>query len=144
MACPCVIIVTAERITVSSFTHPQINLFADEVEPSVDFYCSHFGFVETFRTPNEGAPDHVEMQLDGFTLGVAARSAGAHTHGLELRAGPPQCDLVLWCADVDQVVDDLTAADVQVVSQPHDFLDNRAAWVQDPAGHLVSIVSKRR
>lgn len=125
------------------FTHPQVNLFADEVEPSVRFYVEPLGFTETFRTPREGAPDHVEMTLGGFTLGIARRAAGLATHGLDLVSGPPQCDLVFWCDDVDQAYGDLLAAGAGPVAAPHDFLDNRAAWVSDPSGQLISIVMKR-
>jgi predicted enzyme related to lactoylglutathione lyase len=131
------------------FREAQINLFADDVQPSVDFYINALGFTETFRTPTEGEPDHVEMTLsqpDGgsFKLGVAKRAAGRAQHGLDLVAGPPHCDVVFWCDDADAAYDALVAAGATPVRAPHDFADNRAGWVSDPAGHLVSVVSKTR
>ena len=124
------------------FREAQVNLFADEVQPSVDFYVNALGFTETFRTPTEGEPDHVEMTLGSFKLGVAKRAAGRAEHGLDLVAGPAQCDVVFWCDDADAAYDALVAAGATPVRPPHDFADNRAGWVSDPAGHLVSVVSK--
>jgi catechol 2,3-dioxygenase-like lactoylglutathione lyase family enzyme len=46
-----------------SFTDPAINYYVDDVEIAVHFYTSHFGFVETFRTPPQGKPMHVEVRL---------------------------------------------------------------------------------
>lgn len=53
------------------FSTPQVNIYSAGVERSVGFYRS-LGFEETFRTPREGTPIHVELKLDGFTLGIAA------------------------------------------------------------------------
>ena len=39
------------------------------------------GFRETFRTPREETPVHVEVGLDGFTIGIAVDAAIAD-HGL--------------------------------------------------------------
>jgi len=126
------------------FREAQVNLFADEVQPSVDFYVNALGFTETFRTPSEGEPDHVEMMLGSFKLGVAKRAAGRAEHGLDLVAGPAQCDVVFWCDDADAAYDALVAAGARPVRPPHDFADNRAGWVSDPAGHLVSVVAKTK
>jgi uncharacterized glyoxalase superfamily protein PhnB len=57
------------------FTDPAVNYYVDDVERAVRFYTEHFGFVETFRTPQQGKPDHVEVRLGGLTLGVASKSA---------------------------------------------------------------------
>ncbi|WP_426245512.1 VOC family protein [Nocardioides sp. LHG3406-4] len=126
----------------AGFTAGQINLFADEVQPSVDFYTQACGFTETFRTPEDGPPDHVEMTLGGLKLGVARRAAGAAMHGLDLVAGPAQCDVTLWCADADAAYAGLVGWGATPVREPHDFGSNRAGWLRDPAGHLVSVVAK--
>ncbi|MET0695304.1 MAG: VOC family protein [Propionibacteriaceae bacterium] len=125
------------------FVDPLVNLFADQVLPSVEFYQRHFGFVETFRTPLED-PVHVELALGTFTIAVSARSAGRADHGLELVAGPPQVDLVFWCDDADEAYTELLAAGVPGVVAPHDAGANRTGFLLDPAGHLVSVVSRRR
>jgi hypothetical protein len=65
-----------------------------------NFYMG-LGFRETFRTPESGTPVHVEVTLDGFTLGIAAVAAAMADHGLnpDLRGHPVV--LVLWTDDTD-------------------------------------------
>jgi mRNA interferase YafQ len=60
------------------------------------------GFVETFRTPATGAPIHVEMRLDGFSIGVATRATAADDHGQKPGSDAPpgegrDIEIVLWC-----------------------------------------------
>ena len=50
------------------FGDPQVNYFVEDVETAVRFYAEHFEFVETFRTPKQGKPEHVEMKLGSLTL----------------------------------------------------------------------------
>ena len=128
-----------------NFARPQANLFVDDVGASAAFFLDHCGFTETFRTPEEGAPIHVEMVLDDFTLGVADHAAAESMHALGgASPGLPQCDVTLWCDDADAAYEGLIAAGATPVSEPHDFLGNRAAWVKEPGGHLVSVVAKVR
>ena len=47
-----------------------INLYARDLPRAAAFY-SELGFVEAFRTPASGEPVHIELTLDGFTLGIA-------------------------------------------------------------------------
>ena len=128
-----------------TFARPQVNLFVDDVAASTAFFADQCGFTETFRTPEEGPPVHVELVLDNFTLGVADHAAAETMHALGgATPGLPQCDITLWCDDVDAAYSRLTAAGATPVSEPHDFVGNRAAWVKEPGGHLVSLVSKAR
>ena len=126
------------------FVDPAINYYVDDVETSARFYVQHFGFVETFRTPKEGRPDHVEVKLGGLTLGLASRQAGIDQHGLPLGAGgTPRAELVVWTEDTDAVYAALIGSGVPSVSAPHTFLGRlRAAWVMDPDGNPVEIVSR--
>jgi catechol 2,3-dioxygenase-like lactoylglutathione lyase family enzyme len=48
------------------FATPMVNLYTNDIGSGLAFYRDHFGFVETFRTPREGMPTHVELRLDGF------------------------------------------------------------------------------
>jgi catechol 2,3-dioxygenase-like lactoylglutathione lyase family enzyme len=52
-----------------------INLYSRDLPRAVAFY-SELGFVEAFRTPASGEPIHIELTLDGFTLGFARMEAG--------------------------------------------------------------------
>ena len=127
------------------FGSPQINFHVRDVEASVGFYRDVLGFKETFRTPEEGIPDHVELRLDGFVLGVASIDALLNVHGVSANAGGvPQAELVLWTDDVDKEIARLGSLGVRVLSEPHDFLDSlRAAWVTDLDGNPIQIVMRR-
>ena len=127
------------------FSRPQVNLFVDDVASSASFFVDHCGFTQTFRTPREGDPVHVEMVLDGFTLGIADHATGEAEHALGgSTPGLPQCDLTLWCDDVNAGYERLVAAGATPVSPPHEFAGNRAGWVKEPGGHLVSVVARAR
>jgi catechol 2,3-dioxygenase-like lactoylglutathione lyase family enzyme len=126
------------------FDSPQINFYVQDVELTARFYRESFGFSETFRAPAQGRPVHVELRLGQFTLGVADVDSLRDTHGIIAGTGTPRAELVLWTDDVDRACADLEARDVATLSPPHDFLDSlRAAWVTDPEGNPVQIVTRR-
>lgn len=128
-----------------TFTDPQINYYVEDVEIAVRFYTEHFGFVETFRTPKQGKPEHVEVRLGPLLLGLASREAGQTVHGLPLgTAGNPRAELAVWTDNVDEVYARLVEKGVPSVRPPHDFLSSlRSAWVMDPDGNPVAIVTRR-
>jgi lactoylglutathione lyase len=126
------------------FDNPQINFYVQDVELIARFYRESFGFSETFRTPSQGRPVHVELRLGQFTLGLADVDSLRETHGVIARNGQPRAELVLWSDDVDRAYADLVAKDVATLSSPQYFLDSlRAAWVADPEGSPVQIVTRR-
>ncbi len=126
------------------FRDPQVNLYVENVEASVSFYSDLFGFSEAFRTPKEGTPIHVELQLGHFTLGLASIESAHHLHGLNVGAGPPRAEVVLWVNDVDEAFVALKAKGAEVLSAPHDFIGTvRAAWLADPDGNPIQIVARR-
>ena len=59
------------------FTNPAINYYVDNVEVAMRFYIEHFGFVDTFRTPEQGKPVHVELTIGSFILGAGIEGSGA-------------------------------------------------------------------
>lgn len=126
------------------FADPAINYYVEDVEIAVRFYTEHFGFVETFRTPEQGKPIHVEVTLGPLLLGLASKEAGQSMHGLKLGPGGfPRAELVVWTDNVDEAYAMLIEKGVPSVSAPHDFLLSlRAAWVMDPDGNPVEIVSR--
>ena len=125
------------------FHNPQINLYVKNVEQSVRYYTSNFGFIESFRTPKEGTPIHVELTLDNFILGLALIDSIKEMHGLDVGTGQPRGELVIWTDDVDEVFKTLTSNDIQGISKPHTFLGSiRSAWIEDPDKNPIQIVSK--
>lgn len=127
-----------------SFRSPSINLYSRDLPRALAFYLG-LGFVETFRTPASGEPEHVELALDGFTLGIATLQAARQTHGLQPGDEAGSIEVVLWTDDTNAAVRALADEGARVLSQPHDFLGGRlrSAWVADPDGNPVQIVQRR-
>ena len=66
-----------------------VNLYTRDIEAGIRFYRDLLGFVETFRTPAEGAPEHVELRLGGFTVGLGTVEAARRVHGVRAEPGRP-------------------------------------------------------
>jgi predicted enzyme related to lactoylglutathione lyase len=125
------------------FRGPAINIYSLDVMRLVSFY-EGLGFRETFRSPTVGAPVHVEVALDGFTIGIAAVDAAIEDHGLDPDLGGRAIEIVLWTDDVDGDHARLTAEGALSLSAPHDFLSKfRLAWVADPDGNPIRLAQKR-
>lgn len=103
------------------------------------------GFIETFRTPAVGEPVHIELKLDGFTLGIATVDAVREDHGLQPQGEGRWIEIVLWTHDVDEAVSTLVSQGSSLVSPAHDFLEGRlrVAWVADPDGNLIQLVQRK-
>lgn len=126
------------------FTTAFVNLYTADIEAGLRFYRDLLGFAETFRTPTEGVPEHVELTLGGFRIGLGSVEAARRVHGVDASPGSPAMVLVVWTDDVDQAVDELVAAGTPLVHAPHDTgNNNRNALLRDPDGNLVEIVAKR-
>lgn len=121
-----------------------VNVFTDDIARAMAFYQGVLGLTESFRTPADGIPDHVEMMADGFTIALSTAEAPRRAHGLEVDVGRPAMTLGFWVDDVDAVFNDVAAAGALVVTPPHDAgNDNRNAVIRDPDGTLVELVAKR-
>jgi len=122
------------------FRSHQIVLFSEDVERSVAFY-SGLGFIETFRVPDEGAPIHVDVVLDGYKIGIASADSTRDDHGLAPVTRGQRAAVVLWADDVDRAYERLVSAGCPGLASPHMWLDRlRIAWLADPDGHPLQIV----
>ena len=128
----------------AAFSRPMINLYSRDLQRAARFYIG-LGFEETFRTPASGDPVHVELTLDGFTLGIATVEAARADHGLALADEGRGIEIVLWVDDADQAVDDLLARGARLLSPAHDFLagELRSGWVADPDGNPLQLVQQK-
>jgi lactoylglutathione lyase len=125
------------------FVSALVNLYTRDIEAGLRFYRDLLGFVETFRTPTEGVPSHVELSLNGFVVALGTVEAAREVHGVEASPGSPAMVLVVWTEDVDAAYERLVAAGVPAIQPPHDTgNNNRNALLRDPDGNLVEIVSK--
>ena len=122
-----------------------VNLYTRDIEAAAHFYGDLLGLEETFRTPREGTPSHIEFRAGGFTLGLGTVEAAATVHGVEAEPGRPAMVVVFWTDDVDQEYARLVAAGVPALIAPHDAGNgNRNALLKDPDGNLVELVAKVR
>ena len=120
-----------------------VNLYTRDIEAGVRFYRDLLGFSETFRTPRQGTPEHVELTLEGFMVGLGTVEAAKRVHGVDAEPGHPVMAIVLWTDDVDVAFARLAAAGTPVVQAPHATgNNNRNALLRDPDGNLVEVVSK--
>jgi lactoylglutathione lyase len=120
-----------------------VNLYTADIQAGVRFYRDLLGFEETFRTPIHGTPEHVELTLNGFALGLGTVEAAKNAHGVDASPGSPAMALVIWTDDVDAAFQQLTSAGTPIVQPPHNTgNDNRNALLRDPDGNLVEIVAK--
>jgi lactoylglutathione lyase len=120
-----------------------VNMYTADIEAGLRFYRDLLGFEETFRTPREGTPEHVELTLNGFALGLGTVEAARTAHGVDASPGSPAMALVLWTDDVDKAFAYLTSAGAPIVQPPHNSgNNNRNALLRDPDGNLVEIVAK--
>jgi lactoylglutathione lyase len=125
------------------FANGFVNLYTRDIEAGVRFYRDLLGFEETFRTPSVGTPEHVELTLNGFGVGLGTVEAAKRVHGVDASPGSPAMVLVLWTDDVDLAFERLTATGTPVVQAPHNTgRHNRNALLQDPDGNLVEIVAR--
>ena len=126
------------------FASAFVNLYTHDIEAGIRFYRDLLGFKETFRTPKQGTPEHVELTLNGFGVGLGTVEAAKRIHGVAATPGSPAMVIVVWTGDVDRAFDRLKSAGVPVLQPPHDTGNsNRNALLRDPDGNLVEIVSKR-
>jgi len=125
------------------FVSAFVNLYTRDIEAGLRFYRDLLGFEETFRTPTQGTPEHVELRLNGFGLGLGTAEAARRVHGVDASPGSPAMVLVVWTDDVDEAFERLVSVGTPVVQRPHDTgNNNRNALLRDPDGNLVEIVAK--
>jgi lactoylglutathione lyase len=133
------------RSRTAMFSDALVNLYTRDIEAGIRFYHGLLGFRETFRTPKQGVPTHVEFRVGGFTLGLGTVEAAKQAHGVDAVPGSPGMALVFWTEDCDRTFEALRQAGVPVVQPPHDVGNsNRRALLRDPDGNLVEIVAKVR
>ncbi len=138
----------AEALNALTFHGGQSNYYAQDVERLAAFYRDNFGFKETYRTPTEGAPEHVELRLGDYLIGLSSVEAGRRLHQLPLDPGKPRGEIVLWTNEVDQAHAMLMAKGVACIRAPHNFDVNeylrlRVAWYEDPEGNIFQTVCQR-
>jgi catechol 2,3-dioxygenase-like lactoylglutathione lyase family enzyme len=122
------------------FRSPQVILFSDDLPRTAAFYQG-LGFTQTFQTPDEGAPIHLDLSLDGYKIGIASGDSTRGDHGLDPITSGQRAAVILWTDDVAAAYARLTTAGAPALKPPHQWLGRLLiAWVADPDGNPVQIV----
>ena len=122
------------------FRTPQVILFSDELPRAVEFY-TRLGFTETFRVPVDGEPIHLDLVLDGYTIGIASAASTRDDHGLDPIAAGQRAAVVLWTDDTPASYDELVAGGAPALAPPHVWLGRLLiAWTADPDGNPIQLV----
>jgi lactoylglutathione lyase len=124
------------------FLSAMLNLYAADVERSVAFYRDLLGGTETFRVAG-----HVELRIGDVPPAspapLIAISDRGHVTGEGLPAPTPghPMELVVWCDSADDAVAALRAAGTPVLVEPYTAHGHRRAYVTDPDGTWIALVS---
>ena len=122
------------------FRTPQIVLFTRDIDRAVTFYRD-IGFNEVFRTPPTGTPIHVDLDLDGYRLGLATEASTRDHHGLSPVASGQRAAVILWTDDTPAGYVRLLQLGAAPVKPPEPWIDRLLiAWAEDPDGHLIQVV----
>jgi catechol 2,3-dioxygenase-like lactoylglutathione lyase family enzyme len=113
----------------SIFRTPQVILFTEDLPRAVAFY-SRLGFAETFRTPSDGEPIHLDLILDGYKIGIASAASTRDDHGLDPITEGQRAAVVVWTDDTMAAYEELVA-----VGAPALVTLMRHRW-PSPARHL--------
>lgn len=127
-----------------TFTSLIPNLYTADMDKAVAFYQGLLGGTQTFRTPADGTPKHVELRLGGVIMALSSRAEVARQGLPEPTSGNP-LELVVGCDSADDAVAALRAAGTPVLVEPYShFSGHRRAYVADPDGNWIVIASKER
>ncbi len=66
---------------------------------------------------DKGTPEHVELVLNGFALGLGTVEAAQRVHGVDASPGSPAMVLVVWTDDVEAAFIQLTSAALRSFSR---------------------------
>jgi catechol 2,3-dioxygenase-like lactoylglutathione lyase family enzyme len=128
---------------VPRFRTPQVVLFSENVTRAVAFYSS-LGFTETFRVPTQGEPIHVDLDLDGYKMGIASVASTRDDHGLDPVPDGQRAAVILWTDDTPAAYAELVANGATALESPHEWLGRLLiAWIADPDGNPIQIVQDR-
>jgi glyoxylase I family protein len=124
----------------ASFHQPQVVLLSENLPRAAAFY-EGLGFVQTFRTPAEGDPIHVDLVLDSYKIGIASGDSTRDDHGLDPVTTGQRAVVGVWTDDTAAAYAQLTSAGCPGLKAPHEWLDRLLiAWIADPDGNPVQIV----
>ena len=124
------------------FRTPQVVLFTRHLKRTVAFYTAA-GFREVSRVPAESDPSRVDLELEGYRLGLATARSTREEHWLDPVTSGQRAAVVLWTDDAGAGFERLVELGATPLHEPQPWPDDLLiAWVTDPDGHLVEVVQR--
>lgn len=118
------------------------HLYTADVDRAAAFYRDLLGGTQTFKYPAEGPAQHVELRIGDVTIALSGQDAVA-AQGLPANSPGHPMELTAWCDSTDEAVAALRAAGTPVLVEPYNHpAGHRRAYVSDPDGNWIAIVSK--
>lgn len=113
-------------------------LFAEEVEPCVQFWAARMGFVKTVEVPEGDKLGFVLLQKGGLELMYQSHaSARKDAPGIADQIGRGPTFLYIEVENLDEVISAVEGAEV-VIPVRTTFYGAREIGVKDPAGHIIT------
>jgi len=120
------------------------SLYTSDINQSLTFYRDLLEFEETFRFPDKGEPEHVELRLGDSLIALTTYAAAKEGSVAAPTPGHP-FELTIWAEDVYQAINHLRESAVPVVIEPKEHKAGvHRAYVSDPDGNWLSIVSRNK
>ena len=119
------------------------HLYTADVERAVAFYRDQLGGTQTFSVPATGPAEHVELRLGDVTVALSHRDAVAR-QGLPAPTPGHPMELTVECDSADDMIAALRAAGTPVLVEPYDGHAHRRAYVSDPDGNWIVLISRTR
>jgi lactoylglutathione lyase len=120
------------------------SLYVFDMNQSLAFYRDLLEFEETFRFPDNGEPEHVELRLGDSLIGLTTYAAAKEGSVSAPTLGHP-FELAIWAEDADEAISRLREARVPILVEPN--VSNAGivrSYVSDPDGNWLAIVSRKK
>lgn len=118
------------------------SLYTSDINRSLTFYRDLLEFEETFRFPDKGEPEHVELHLGDSMIALTTHAAAKEGSVSMPTPGHP-FELTIWAEDADEAINRLRVAAVPVVIEPKIHKAGiLRSYVADPDGNWIAIVSR--
>jgi lactoylglutathione lyase len=117
-----------------------------DMKPSLEFYTKALGMevVSPLETTAHAQGRHVELRSpDSSQLLELNWYAPGSRHGPEYVNGEDLDHLAFECDDVGRTVEELTRRGVEVLIRPREVGEWEEAFVQDPNGIWIELLSRR-
>lgn len=120
------------------------SLYVTDIHQSLTFYRDLLEFEETFRFPDKGEPEHVELRLGNSLIALTTHAAAKEGSVDAPTPGHP-FELCIWSENAYLAINRLRESGVPVLIEPKEHKAGvHRSYVSDPDGNWIAIVSRNK